>query len=113
MPCLLLSLTLCATLRDKPVAALSAVHAGALFADGYTTRRAVLRGKSETDPLARALIGSRPTWGRMLPIGAAVVIGQTYLAERMKHSRNGFVRRVWWIPQAVSIEVSVVLASGN
>jgi hypothetical protein len=113
MHCVLLLLTLCAAVRDKPVMALTFAHADALFADGVVTRRSVLHGGEEVDPLARAFIGARPTWGRMVPVGAGFVIGEAWLAERMKTSRHAWVRRVWWVPQAVSAQVSLTLAVRN
>lgn len=113
MHCLLLTLTLCAALHDSPVMALTTAQTAAMVADGISTRRFVARGQRERDPIARLAIGSAPTWGRIVPVGAAVVVLQTYLAERMKTSRHEWARRVWWLPQVVSIQVHTTLAVGN
>jgi len=101
--CILFSATLCRAVHDKPVLALTAVQSGLLVSDGVTTRQVVRRGYSEIDPIARLFIGTKPTWGRMAPIGAAQVIAGTWLAERMRTSRHVWIRRFWWAPQAAGI----------
>lgn len=100
--CLLKILALCAALHDKPVATLTAIHAGAMMADG-----AVTLGAHEDDAVARAFIGSRPTWGSMLGPGTAELVGETWLAERMRRSKHRWLRRVWWLPQSAGIAWNV------
>jgi len=113
MNCFLLVVTLCAAIHDKPVAALTAAHTAAIVADGITTRQFVKRGEKENFPITDVILGQRPTWARMAPIGAVLVIGQMYLAERMRRSHNDFLRHVWWIPQVFSIQIHAISAAGN
>jgi len=101
--CILFSATLCRAVHDKPVLALTALQAGLLVSDGITTRQVIHRGYFEIDPVARIFIGTRPTWGRMAPIGAAQAIAGTWLAERMRTSRHIWIRRFWLAPQMAGI----------
>ncbi len=101
--CILLSASLCHALRDKPVLALGVAQSAALIADGVTTEQRVRQGYTETDPITRIFLGSRPSWAGMAPLGAAQCLLQTWVAERMHTSRNKWVRRFWWVPQTVGI----------
>jgi hypothetical protein len=100
--CVLLSVSLCHAVKDKPVMALTATHAAAVFADGLTTRQSINRGHYEI--WISPLIGKYPTWGRMAPIGAAETLFGMWLAERMHRSHN-WTRHIWWMPQSVAIVV--------
>jgi hypothetical protein len=60
---------------------LAGMQAGAVLADAITTRNNVVRGYVEGDPLTRPLIGVRPTYASMIPLGAAEV-GLAYLLAR-------------------------------
>jgi hypothetical protein len=62
-------------------AILAGLQAGAVLADAITTRNNVVRGYVEGDPLTRPLIGVRPTYASMFPLGAAEV-GLAYLLAR-------------------------------
>lgn len=66
------------------------VHSAAVGLDGWTTRRFVVHGYQESDPLVRPLIGARPGWGRMVPLGIAEV-GLTELLVR-RYPRLRWVR---------------------
>jgi hypothetical protein len=101
--CILLSASLCRATHDKPVMALALSQTAALVADGITTREQVRLGYTETDPLTRAVLGSRPTWARMAPLGAVQCLLETWLAERMRTSTHRWIRRLWWLPQSVGI----------
>lgn len=67
--CILLSASLCRATHDKPVMVLGLSQSAVLVADGITTRERVRLGYTEFDPLARAVLGNRPTWARMAPMG--------------------------------------------
>lgn len=101
--CLLLRETLCRAVKNRPVALLATMQTAALISDGVTTRQYLQRGYSEVDPVARILIGSKPTWARMAPLGAVQVVAGMWLAERMATSRHVWLRRFWWLPQAMGI----------
>jgi hypothetical protein len=101
--CILISATLCDALHDGPVFVLMTAQTTAVFADGITTKQSVSRGNVEIDPVTRVLIGRRPTWGRMAPLGAVQVVAETWLAQRMKTSRHAWIRRLWWMPQTIGI----------
>jgi len=60
----------------------------------------------EADPIARLFIGDRPTWKRMIPIGAAFSIGAALIAEKMHRSERKWVHRLWWLPQVVLLATS-------
>jgi hypothetical protein len=90
-------------LCSKATIGLTAAQASAMLADGISTRRAVQIGAVETNPITRALMGGyRPTWGRMAPVGLVLIEGSATWGAQMRRSK-GWTRRVWWIPQAVSI----------
>lgn len=101
--CLLFQETLCRATRDKPVLALAAAQTLALVGDGVTTRQYLRRGYVEVDPFTRILLGRKPTWARMTPLGAVQVAAGMWVAERMAISRHKWVRRIWWLPQAIGI----------
>ena len=83
--CILLSASLCRATHDKPVMTLALSQSAALVADGITTRNRVDLGYTERDPLTRAVLGSRPTWARMAPLGVLQCLLETWLAERMRY----------------------------
>lgn len=101
--CVLISHTLCQAIHDKPVMILAGAHTGLLFSDGYYTNRNTLRGATEFDPISRAFVGRRPTWKQMAPVGAAWVIAEVYLTEKMRHSRNGTIRKLAFVPLSLGI----------
>lgn len=112
MLCVLLLVLTCPQ-RPAVAGALTGAQAAAMFADGITTRAATVAGGHELDPLTRAFIGSRPTWGRMAPAGAAAVMGEAYLADRMRTSRHKWIRAIWWLPQAVTIGANIYGVTHN
>jgi hypothetical protein len=111
--CLLLEVTLCHAVHDKPILALTTVQTVVLVSDGVTTRQFVKRGYVEVDPLTRILIGRKPTWGRMAPLGAVQIVASVWVAERMKTSRHIWVRRLWWMPQIIEIAANGFSAKSN
>jgi hypothetical protein len=111
--CLLLVEGLCQAVKKKPILALTTIQAAALVSDGVTTRQFLRRGYTEVDPVARILIGSKPTWSRMAPLGAAQVIAGMWLAERMATSSHTWVRRFWWLPQIMGIAGNLAATGHN
>lgn len=111
--CIIFNETLCRALSDKRVIALTAVQTGALVSDGVTTRQFLHRGYTEVDPVARVFLGSKPTWGRMAPLGAVQVAAGMWLAERMAMSRHPWIRRFWWLPQVLGIAGNAAATAHN
>lgn len=110
--CFLFHEGLCQALRNRRIVVLATMQTAALISDGVTTRQYLHRGYVEVDPVARILIGSKPTWARMAPLGAVQVAAGMWLAERMAISRHIWIRRFWWLPQMVGIAGNAA-ATGN
>ncbi len=85
---------------------LSAVQHGAAGFDAYSTRRAIRNGGVEMDPLMRPFAHS-PAIYAAIQLGPAML---DVLARHMQRSRNGLLRRTWWVPQSAS--TGVFLFSG-
>lgn len=111
--CILLSASLCRAVRSKPIVTLASVQTAALVADGVTTRQYESRGDVEDDPVAKFILGDRPTWARMAPAGAVLVIGEMWLAERMKTSRHAWERKTWWLPMVLGTAANTYEAVHN
>lgn len=78
--------------------ALSIVQHGAAAFDAYSTRDAISRGAFEADPLMRPFAHSSAMY-------AANQVGPLLLdlvARRMQRGNNGFLRRIWWLPQSAA-----------
>jgi hypothetical protein len=90
--------------KDKAESILAATQGFFLLSDGIVTRsRVQAGGVEEINPAVRSLTGPYPTWNRMAPLGAVQEIVGIWMGTEMKHSRNHFLRRAWWIPQAIGI----------
>ena len=101
--CILISVSLCRAVRDRSTFALAMTQSAVLISDGITTRESITRGYVEIDPLTRVLIGRRPTWGRMAPLGVVQVFAETWMSQRMKNSQHPLLRRLWWMPLVFGI----------
>lgn len=77
-----------------------------MLTDGILTQRALAHGSREIDPAVTPFLGSHPRPAVMYAAGAVVCIGEAYLAERMHRSRHRWIRRMWWLPQTVTIGAS-------
>lgn len=90
------------------VALAVAQHSAAAF-DAWSTRRALERGRCEANPLLRPFANSDGLY-------AAIQTGPVlfdYLGRRMQRSANPFLRRIWWLPQGLSIAGSLSAGSYN
>jgi hypothetical protein len=47
----------------------------------------------EADPVSHLLLGSRPTWARMITVGSIEGLATTYLHQYMRRSSHQMVRR--------------------
>lgn len=78
-------------------------HGAAVF-DAWSTRRAVSRGYgTEANPLLRPFANS----GAMYAATQVSPVLMDFLGKRMITSRHRWVRRVWWVPQAAGMGMSV------
>jgi hypothetical protein len=111
--CILFPESFCRATRNKPILALTTMQTAALVSDGVTTRQFLRRGYVEIDPVARILIGRKPTWARMAPLGAVQVVAGMWLAEQMASSRHDWVRRLWWLPQVIGIAGNAASSAHN
>jgi hypothetical protein len=81
-----------------------AVSHGAAAFDAWTTRRAVSGGYGvEGDPLQRPFAHS----GAIYATTQVTPLIMDYLGHRMMRSRNPWIRKAWWVPQAASTSVSL------
>lgn len=78
-------------------------HGGAAF-DAWSTRRAVSQGYgTEANPLLRPFANS----GAMYAATQVSPLLMDFLGKRMITNRHRWVRRVWWLPQAAGMGMSV------
>jgi len=89
--------------------ALSVAQHGAAFLDAYSTRQAIGTGATEQNPLLRPFASS-PAMYFATQVQPLVL---DYVARRMQLSRNGFVRRMWWVPQSSGMAFSVCAGVHN
>jgi len=86
--------------------ALSALQSAAAGFDAYSTRYAVGHGAVEQDPLIRPFAHSPSIY----LVSQVCPVALDFVARKMQHSPNGFIRRMWWLPQSTS--TGVYLLSG-
>jgi hypothetical protein len=78
-------------------------HSAAVF-DAWSTRRAISGGYgTESNPLLRPFSHSNAIYAAT-QVSPAVM---DYLGRRMMMSQRGWVRRMWWMPQAVGASFSI------
>lgn len=98
---------------DKDVTALGTLHSAAAIMDGITTRRCIVMGTTEADPVDRLFLGPKPTWARMIPFGGMEIYGAAVLAQQMKHSKFKVVRRLYLAPQIGFIGLHTYAGANN
>ena len=111
--CVLFNQSLCGAMKNKPVLALAMLQTAALISDGVTTRQYLHRGYVEVDPFTKILIGSKPTWARMAPLGMVQVFAGMWLAQQMASSQHVWVRRLRWLPQIAGIAGNAAATAHN
>jgi hypothetical protein len=88
---------------------MAAGHGGAGF-DAWTTRRAIGGGYGvEADPVQRPFASS----GAIYATTQVAPLIADYVGFRMMHSKHGWVRKAWWVPQATGASVSFGAAIHN
>jgi hypothetical protein len=88
---------------------LSAISSGAAEFDAYSTRRSVASGNVEDNPTMKPFAGSPAIY---VAIQASPLV-MDYAALKMQHSRNIFVRRMWWLPQSTGTAMSLFAGAHN
>ncbi|HZP33490.1 MAG TPA: hypothetical protein VFB23_09035 [Candidatus Acidoferrales bacterium] len=92
-------------LKDRPVMMLMAADLTAKTMDYRQTERDfVLGGFRETNPVLRPMLGHSAA---MYAYGAAYAFGAAWVGHKMHASRFTVVRKLWWLPQTISIEQNV------
>jgi hypothetical protein len=74
---------------------------GAEVFDGVTTRYFIHHCSHcfENDPMSRLLLGTHPSWGKMIPMGMAEAAVSTYSYRSLSHSPNRILRAAApWVP---------------
>lgn len=103
-----------APLRDCPQKlqrrewlALSTAQHGAATFDAWSTRRVISSGEGrELNPMLRPFAGN----GSLYAVVQVSPLLFDYVGRRMMTSQHNWIRRAWWVPQAVN--TVVLLASG-
>jgi hypothetical protein len=86
-----------------------AQHSAATF-DAWSTRRVISSGQGlELNPLLQPFAGNASLYAAV-QVSPAVL---DYLGRRMMKSRQGWARRVWWLPQVLGTTVSLASAVHN
>jgi hypothetical protein len=106
--CLLVVVSLCSVLRDRPVTALAGVHAAVATWDGVETRQGLHAGWGEADPLSRPFVRNNAT---MIAAGLVEVAGCAVIADKMRHSHHRVLRDTWFLWQTVPVAAHVVSGS--
>lgn len=76
-------------------------HTGAAF-DAWSTRRAISRGYSESNPLLKPFANSNAIYAAT-QLGPLVL---DYVGYRLMSNKRTWVRRMWWVPQAAGATLS-------
>jgi hypothetical protein len=84
-------------------------HSGAAF-DAWSTHRAVAGGYGqEANPFLRPFAHSNAIYAAT-QVSPAVM---DFLGKRMMVSQHGWVRKIWWVPQAAGASMSFVSGAHN
>lgn len=84
-------------------------HSGAAF-DAWSTRRAISGGYGqEANPLLRPFANSNAIYAATQVSPAFM----DFLGKRMMVSQHGWVRKIWWLPQAAGASLSFASGAHN
>jgi hypothetical protein len=90
--------------------ALTVTGSGAAAFDAWSTRRAISQGYgTEGNPLLRPFSHS----GMMYAATQVSPLVMDFLGKRMMVSQHGWMRRMWWLPQAAGSGVSIAAGVHN
>jgi hypothetical protein len=79
---------------DRKSLVFGLAQGGAEVFDGVTTRYFIHHCSLcfENDPMSRLLLGTHPSWDKMVPVGIGEAVLSTYSYQRMSHSPNRVLR---------------------
>jgi hypothetical protein len=86
----------------------AASHSAAGF-DAWTTRRNISAGAVELNPMLKPFANSNAIY----PVMQITPTMMDYLGRKMMRSNKPFYRRLWWVPQAASMAVSLSCGMKN
>jgi hypothetical protein len=90
--------------------ALAIAQSSAATFDAWSTRQVISSGQGrELNPLLQPFAGNASLYAA-IQVSPAVL---DYLGRRMMKSRQGWARRVWWLPQVLGTTVSLASAVHN
>jgi hypothetical protein len=94
-----------AMLKDRPVMMLMAADLTAKTMDYHQTQSDfTMGGFREQNPVLRPMLGHPAA---MYAYGAAYAFGAAWVGHKMRISHFTVVRKLWWLPQTLSIEQNV------
>lgn len=86
-----------------------AAHSTALL-DAFSTRHAITaHGAQELNPLLKPFAGNASLY---LAIQAGPAL-MDFVGKKMMYSRHSWIRRTWWVPQALSVAGSLFCVGHN
>jgi hypothetical protein len=79
---------------DRKSLVFGLAQGGAELFDGVTTRYFIHHCSLcfENDPMSRLLLGTHPSWDKMVPVGIGEAVISTYSYRRLSHSPNRILR---------------------
>jgi hypothetical protein len=104
--CILIVGSLCHAVKDKPVMILATAGVAASIADTHQTVR-LLRADpqfQEFNPVARPFVSHAPL---AYVAGVSAAMLSAVIADRMKMSRNSFIRHLWCAPSVLQFSLGV------
>lgn len=104
--CVLVLLSLCSAVHDRPVMILAGVAGAAMTAD-YARSVTMLNAHPdlrEANPITRPLIRHPAA---AIPFGIGYALAGAWIGHRMRKSHNSVIRRLWWLPQTLQIGTNI------
>src|ERR1035438_478786 len=100
---------------DRAAISIGLVQGASELYDGVTTKYFLHHCSEclEADPVSHFLLGSRPTWARMITVGSIEGFATTYLHQYMRRSSHKMVRRCAPITPLVLTGIHLIEGSRN
>ena len=92
-------------LKDRPVMALATLDLTVKTMDYRQSEQDFkMGGFQEHNAMLRPMLGHPAA---MAAYGAAYAMGAAFLGHEMRTSRFSVIRKLWWLPQTISIEQNI------